>query len=186
LGRSAQPGGRARSIRAAWLASLVLFAGIAGGATPTTSQTAQIGPSGLPLPRFVSVKSSPVNVRQGPSRDHDIAWTYMRSGQPVEITQEFENWRRIRDSDGQEGWVFQGLLSGRRTALVTPWTSQDNTPVLQKPETGAAVTAYLEPNVLVQVGPCDGAWCAVDGKGFKGFLEQGRLWGVYPGEKVED
>lgn len=167
------------------LAALLVIALIGAADAPARAQTAQIGPSGLPLPRFVSVKSSPVNVRQGPSRDHDIAWTYTRSGQPVEITQEFENWRRIRDADGQEGWVFQGLLSGRRTALVTPWSNRDNTPVRTKPDAAADVRALLEPNVLVNIGPCDGAWCAVEGTGFEGFVEQSRLWGVYPGEKIE-
>lgn len=168
------------------MAVLVAAAAWMAESAPLTAQTAQIGPSGLPLPRFVSVKSSPVNVRQGPSRDHDIAWTYMRSGLPVEITQEFENWRRIRDADGQEGWVFQGLLSGRRTALITPWSNRDNTPMREKPAETAEVRALLEPNVLVEVGPCDGTWCAVSGTGFEGYVEQGRLWGVYPGEKIED
>src|SRR6266568_4827066 len=53
--------------------------------------------SGLPVPRFVSLKSDHVNVRGGPNKDHDVAWVYTRPGLPVEITAEFENWRRIRD-----------------------------------------------------------------------------------------
>jgi SH3-like domain-containing protein len=186
LGHRASPSRARARLPALGVAGLIALVVSVGSVTSTSGQTAQIGPSGLPLPRFVSVKSSPVNVRQGPSRDHDIAWTYTRSGQPVEITQEFENWRRIRDSDGQEGWVFQGLLSGRRTALVTPWSNRDNTPVREKPQDVSAVTAYLESNVLVNVGPCDGTWCAVEGKGFEGYVEQARLWGVYPGEKIEE
>ena len=53
--------------------------------------------SGLPVPRFVSLKSDHVNVRGGPNKDHDVAWVYTRPGLPVEITAEYENWRRIRD-----------------------------------------------------------------------------------------
>ena len=53
--------------------------------------------SGLPVPRFVSPKSDRVNVRGGPSKDHEVVWVYARAGLPVEITAEFENWRRIRD-----------------------------------------------------------------------------------------
>ena len=71
------------------------------------------------MPRYVSLKSDHVNVRAGPTKDNDVAWVYTRSGLPVEITAEFENWRRVRDSEGAEGWVYHSLLSGRRTAVVT-------------------------------------------------------------------
>ena len=77
--------------------------------------------TGLPLPRFVSLKSNDVNVRRGPGQEYDVAYTYVREGLPVEITQEFDNWRKIRDSEGAEGWVFHSLLAGKRTALVAPW-----------------------------------------------------------------
>src|SRR5215207_5187614 len=74
--------------------------------------------SGLPVPRYVSLKSDRVNVRAGPTKDHDVAWVYARSALPVEVTAEFENWRRIRDWEGAEGWVYHSLLSGRRTATI--------------------------------------------------------------------
>src|SRR6185312_10352755 len=67
--------------------------------------------SGLQVPRFVSLKPDRVNVRGGPTKDHDVTWVYQRSGLPVEITAEFENWRRIRDWEGSEGWVYHSLLS---------------------------------------------------------------------------
>src|SRR5262245_32373229 len=81
------------------------FAAEQKGATGTAS--------GLPIPRFVSLKSEKVNVRSGPTKDHDVAWVYNRSALPVEVTAEFENWRRIRDWEGSEGWVYHSLLSGR-------------------------------------------------------------------------
>ena len=76
-------------------------------------QPSAAGPaSGLPLPRFVSLKADRVNVRIGPAKTHEVKWVYQRAGLPVEITAEFENWRRIRDADGTEGWVYHSLLSG--------------------------------------------------------------------------
>lgn len=92
-------------------------------AAPLAAQNMTVGSSGLPVPRFVSLKSDSVNVRQGPSRDQAVIWRYVRAGMPVEITQEFENWRRIRDFEGGEGWVFHSLLSGTRTAIVAPWAA---------------------------------------------------------------
>jgi SH3-like domain-containing protein len=142
--------------------------------------------SGLPVPRFVSLKSDKVNVRSGPTKDHDVAWVYSRAALPVEVTAEFENWRRIRDWEGAEGWVYHSLLSGRRTALVS--SSKDKTDLVElrdKPDKASAVAAKLQNGVLGSVKRCQGGWCRVTGDGFDGWVEQARLWGVYPNEKVE-
>ena len=90
----------------------------AQAAEPVAAGTA----SGLPVPRFVSLKTDKVNVRVGPAKDHEVAFVYNRSALPVEVIAESDNWRRIRDWEGAEGWVWHSLLSGRRTALVSPQT----------------------------------------------------------------
>jgi SH3-like domain-containing protein len=141
--------------------------------------------SGLPVPRFVSLKPDKVNVRGGPTRDHDVTWQYTRAGLPVEITAESDNWRRIRDSDGAEGWVYHSMLSGRRTAVVTAKNKSELVPLHAKADVQAAVTAQLQSGVLASVKSCTGAWCRVVGAGFDGWIAQERLWGVYPDEKVE-
>ena len=103
------------------LAVLLVLAASASGTRSAAEQSAQLGPvSKLPLPRFVSLKSDRVNLHEGPSKDHPTRWVYQRAGLPVEILAEFEIWRKIRDSEGGEGWVLHSLLSGRRTALVAP------------------------------------------------------------------
>jgi SH3-like domain-containing protein len=142
--------------------------------------------SGLPLPRFASLKSDHVNVRGGPNRDHDVAWIYTRPALPVEITAEYENWRRIRDRDGTEGWVYHTLLSGKRTAYVaSPKTRPDLVPLYESADRMSPLRAMLEPGVLGTVKRCNGQWCRLGGNGFDGWIEQGRLWGVYPNEKIE-
>ncbi len=163
-----------RSVGLACVAAVLL-------AAPADAQ--QTGPSGLPLPRFASTKASPVNVRQGPSKDHEIAYTFVKPGVPVEITQEFDIWLKIRDSEGQEGWVQKTLLTGKRTALVTPWEKKGMTPLRDKSEAGARIVAEIEPGVLVgDVRECTGRWCRITVEGTSGWIEQGRLWGAYPDE----
>ena len=164
---------------------LALFLVTAPATAPAVAQSGTVGPSGFPVPRFVSLKSDRVNVRVGPSRDHRIGWTFVRAGLPVEIVQEFENWRRIRDWEGSEGWVFHSLLTGRRTALVTPWESAMITPLREEPRSDARVVAELSPKVLGEVGQCKEGWCEVSGDGFSGWIDQTRLFGVYPDETVE-
>ena len=139
----------------------------------------------LPVPRFVSLKTDRVNVRGGPDKDHDVAWIYTRVGLPVEITAEFENWRRIRDSEGAEGWVYHSLLSGKRTATVQLKAKTDLAPLYAKPDPKSGVTAQLQFGVLGTVKHCTGTWCEITGDGFDGWIQQNDLWGVYPNEKVE-
>lgn len=165
------------------LSGLLLLA----GAAPMSSALADpLGPvTKLPLPRFASLKTDRVNLREGPSKDHATKWVYERAGLPVEITAEFEIWRRVRDSEGVEGWVLHSLLSGRRTALVTPTKKAEISNAYRSPSDSAEVTATLQSGVIVNLKHCDGVWCQVDGAGFKGYIPQVKLWGVYPNEKIE-
>jgi SH3-like domain-containing protein len=169
------------SLKAAILAALAVAA-----IAPARAASDQSERSGLPVPRFVSLKSDHVNVRGGPNKDQDVAWVYTRPGLPVEITAEFENWRRIRDRDGAEGWVYHSLLSGRRTAYVAnPKSQADLVPLYESADPKSALRATLEPGVLGTVKRCAGRWCRFTGEGFDGWIEQDRLWGVYPNEKIE-
>jgi SH3-like domain-containing protein len=144
-----------------------------------------LGKSGLPVPRFVSLKAGRVNVRVGPGDDYKVAWVFTKQALPVEVIAEFDTWRRVRDSDGSVGWVFHSLLSSKRTAVVSPWQKGDPIPIHASATSEAAVTAYLQPGVLATVDRCRDGWCDLSGKGFSGWIEQGRLWGVYPGEAVD-
>jgi SH3-like domain-containing protein len=145
-----------------------------------------VGPnSGLPIPRFVSLKPDRVNVRGGPTRDHEVRFVYTRAGLPVEITAESDNWRRIRDWEGSEGWVYHSLLSGRRTAVVMPKDKNQLIPLYDRDDGNGLVVARLQAGVLASVKHCTGSWCRIAGSGFDGWAVQEQLWGVYPNEKVE-
>lgn len=164
-------------------AALLALSHAPAGAQGVATAKGQV--SGLPLPRFVSLKADRVNVRAGPNKDQDVRWVYTRAGMPVEITAEFENWRRIRDWEGAEGWVYHSLLSGKRTAVVVPALKHDLVPLYESPDTGSAVVAKLQGGVLGELESCDGSWCAFSGKGFEGWIRQERIWGAYPNEKVD-
>ncbi len=146
--------------------------------------------SGLPLPRFVSLKADRVNLRAGPGTDYPTSWVYRRAGLPVEILSEFEAWRQVRDSEGATGWVLHSLLSGRRTALVAPWDVKPDKPAPQVPvrnsdSARARTVAIVEAGVIANVHACDGRWCSVTIDRFRGYLPQKQLWGVYENEIVK-
>jgi SH3-like domain-containing protein len=145
-----------------------------------------LGPkSGLPVPRFVSLKPDKVNVRGGPTRDHEVTFVYTRAGLPVEITAESDNWRRIRDWEGSEGWVYHSLLSGRRTVVVKPKDEKDLVPLYDKGDGAGDMLARVQSGVLASVKRCNGSWCRISGPHFDGWVVQEQLWGVYPNEKIE-
>jgi SH3-like domain-containing protein len=183
----------------ALVAGLTL-ASITGGspaqAAPAPAPAADAVPAGkvtgLPLPRYASLKTDRVNLREGPSKDHRTAWVFQRAGLPVEIVAEFETWRRIRDSEGTEGWVLHSLLSGRRTALIMPWAKSgaEPLPLYERADERSNVVARLQTNVITNVKQCDNGWCrlivAQPGSGeITGYLKEDRLWGVYPNERVD-
>jgi SH3-like domain-containing protein len=148
--------------------------------------------TGLPVPRYVSLKTDRVNLREGPSKDHRTAWVFQRAGLPVEIIAEYETWRRIRDSEGTDGWVLHSLLSGRRTALVMPWAKGEQAPIalLDRSDDKGGTVAQLQPGVIANIKGCDGTWCHITivrerSVDVNGYVRQDRLWGVYPNETVE-
>lgn len=157
-----------------------------GDATASLSSApVQVGPSGLPLPRFVTLKAGKVNVRKGPSSDHEVAWVYQRRGLPVEITAESDNWRKIRDEDGSEGWILQSMLSGKRAVVMAAWSRDKGVMLRDDASVKAGFVAKLDAGVMGEIGSCDGNWCEVAAGDYEGYAQQAELWGVYPGEKVD-
>jgi SH3-like domain-containing protein len=109
----------------------------------------------------------------------------MKSGLPVEIIQEYDNWRRIRDAEGAEGWVFHSMLSGDRSAIAAPWMRTKGDVFVNMRadarDTGSVV-ARLEPGVVIKIDECNGEWCHAEAKGAEGWISQAEIWGAYPGE----
>lgn len=140
----------------------------------------------LPLPRFVSLDTNQANVRVGPGLHYPIEWVYVRSGLPLEIINEFGSWRRIRDWQGEVGWIYHALLSGNRTGMVEPWSEGETVPMRVLPRTDARVAAQLASRVVVNINACDGKWCEVSlpRRGLQGYVEQSALWGAYPRERL--
>jgi SH3-like domain-containing protein len=167
--------------------ALVMLATVS--AAPAQSPPA--GASGLPVPRFVSLKSDRVNLRQGPGTEYPTAWVFRRAGLPVEVIKEFESWRQVRDAEGTTGWVLGSMLSGRRTAVILPWEvkqgqTQPSIAVLRDDDSErAGAVAQVEAGVLASIISCDGKWCRVSVGGYRGYIEQVKLWGAYKDEVIK-
>ncbi len=157
-----------------------IAAGLIAGLLALSGRPAMTEDS-LPLPRFVSLKSAQVNLRTGPGIRYPIEWVYQRRALPVEVIAEFDNWRQVRDSEGVMGWIHRSLLSGRRTALVTPPERMFR----RAPDAGAPALFRAAPGVVVKIISCDGQWCRAEQGDSTAWTRQNGLWGVYPGELIE-
>jgi SH3-like domain-containing protein len=179
--------GRARPFFRRFPAVFALVLASFGASAPPVHAQAESA-SGLPLPRFVTTRSNPINVRVGPGTKYDVAWNYKVSGVPVEIVQEFDTWRKIRDIDGTEGWVHQSLLVGSRAGYATPLAANGEVTMYADRSAEAGVRARLAAGVRMNISECDGSWCAVSAgqpgerANFSGFVRQEEIWGVYPNE----
>jgi SH3-like domain-containing protein len=144
---------------------------------------AQTNGSGLPLPRFVSLRAGEVNMRTGPGVQYPVEWVYQRQALPVEVVAEYGTWRKIRDWQGTQGWVHQSMLSGRRAAIVTGKVRT----LRSRPQVESAPVAKLEPGVVGRLVACpqEGAWCRIEVAGRSGWLRRVEFWGAYRSEALE-
>ncbi len=154
----------------AW--TLVLCWLLAGAPAPAQATVGTV--TGLPLPRFVSLRANEVNFRTGPGVRYPIEWVFMRAGLPVQVIAEFDTWRKIRDPDGTEGWVHQSMLSGRRHVIVIEQVRS----LRKTPAPAAVPIARLEPGVILRLATCRAAWCEVEVGGRRGWLPRANVWGL--------
>ncbi|MFZ5834081.1 MAG: SH3 domain-containing protein [Pseudomonadota bacterium] len=144
-----------------------------------------IGVSGLPLPRFVSITSARVNLRVGPGRQYPISWILQRRHLPVEVIGEFEHWRRIREQSGDTGWVHKTMLSGRRTGMVISQSKTgDLIPAYASPGPGKPVL-MTENGAIGELTECRQEWCHISFKKGSGWILRDNLWGAYPTEEFD-
>lgn len=179
---------QSRFVITAILAVVLLAAGMAAALLIPAGPGASAGENGAvggradqKLPRFASLRASEVYMRTGPGTRYPVEWVYVQRNMPVEITAEFDVWRKVRDIDGTEGWMHQSMLTGKRTVMVRDGLE----PLRRDPDAGSPAIARVEPKVIGKLLSCSNAWCQVEISGLRGWMEEKHLFGVFPNEKVE-
>lgn len=135
----------------------------------------------LPLPRWATLASKEINLRTGPGKRYPIDWVLKNKYMPVEIVQEFEHWRRVREPDGADGWVHKSMLTSTRYGMVT----KKNQPLYSQPTTQSRVVAQLQKNVITRLEVCKIDWCRAKIESYTGWVPKESLWGVYEKETIE-
>lgn len=146
------------------------------------AQDLAIRTTGLPVPRFVSLKGEKAFVRTGPGLRYPIEWVFEKEDLPVEIIQEFDTWRKIRGPQGEEGWIHQTLVSGQRTVLVT---GEEMIELRKEPAADARMVAKAEPGVIAHLLRCGGSYCELQSDNYRGWTSRKSLWGIYEDEQIK-
>ena len=155
------------------LALVLVCAAVSGGAAQ------ELGPeTNLPMPRYVSIRASEVNVRRGPGLDYRVDWVFKRAGLPVRIIDEYQHWRKIADSDNAGGWVYHALLTRHRTALVT----EAEVTLRAGPSEDTEATARVKQGVVAAIRECQPDWCELQVDGYRGWARKTGFWGTDPDE----
>ena len=149
---------------------------------PAAACASPTNTSGLPLPRFVTLKPEEANIRTGPGTRYPIQWVYRRQGMPVEVIEEYDLWRKIRDPEGTTGWVHKTMLDGKRSVMIR---GKEAHVIRIDPEPDARPLLKAEPTVIGRLLECQSDWCRVKIDNRKGWIEKKFLWGVYKDEVFE-
>jgi SH3-like domain-containing protein len=137
--------------------------------------------TGLPVPRFVTLKSSEVNMRAGPGTEYPVLWQYRKKDLPLRVEAEFGVWRKVVDHEDTTGWMHQSVVSLKRHALVTTSSAR----IYASPDNGAALVAVAERNALLELQSCPTQWCKVAAGDLRGWVARTAIWGLLDGEILD-
>lgn len=151
---------------------------------PVSAEVSDSSESGLALPRMVSIRADNINARSGPGTKYPIEWIYKQKGAPLEIINEFELWRQVRDWDGSVSWIHKTRLTGRRfIKVITP--GENN--IYNRGKYDSKVIAKVEDGVIGEIKKCPkkSEFCLIKFESIEGWMPKKNLFGVYEDEIID-
>ena len=121
---------------------------------------------------YLSLKKNKVNVRYGPSFDSPIKYIYKKINLPIKQIDKKENWRRIIDFKNNSGWIHWSQLKKANSII-----NLDDKILFKKPSNYSSPLAKIQKGKVLIVEKCDGIWCQVKTKKFKGWIKIKNVWG---------
>ena len=185
MNKGADVGNLKRGFTSLLVASLLLCLVGVFGAMPVKQASAQeakivVKGSGLPVPRFVTLKSNEVNMRVGPGREYPLSWVYKKKNLPLKVIAEFDTWRKVIDHEGTIGWVHSQLVGLKRYALI----QSRLTKLHRKPDSTSTVLAVADKGVLLELQICEPQWCRVASDSLRAYVRRDDIWGVLETETL--
>lgn len=128
------------------------------------------------LQTYASIKANEANVRTGPSIKYPIRWQYTKKRWPIKITEEFSNWRKFEDVDGEAGWIHVSLISKVKHVV---FNKNNITDIYKKADLSSRVVLKVQKNVIARLIKCDdNQWCKIKLDNKTGWIKSNTVWGV--------
>ena len=137
----------------------------------TTNKKGRV--TGLEVPRFVSLKNQKTFVRRGPGKSYRIDWILEKPGLPLKVIAEHNHWRYIEDFQGDKGWIYFRLLSGKRTIMTVNGKVQ----LRKKADQKSKPIALLDLRVIGELIKTTKEYCQAKFKNYKGWVNKDQVWG---------
>ena len=123
---------------------------------------------------FLSLKKNKVNVRYGPSFESPVKFVYKKINLPIKQIDKKENWRRIIDLKNNSGWIHWSQL--KKINSIIPLEDKI---LFKKPSNYSKPLALIKKGRVLVLKNCDGVWCKVKSKNFKGWIKNNNIWGSF-------
>ena len=121
---------------------------------------------------FLSLKKNKVNVRYGPSFESPVKYVYKKINLPIKQIDKKENWRRIIDAKNNSGWIHWSQL--KKINSIIPLEDKI---LFNEPSKFSKPLAMIKKGRVLILQKCDGVWCKIKTKNFKGWIKTDNIWG---------
>jgi SH3-like domain-containing protein len=123
--------------------------------------------------KMVAVDRDRINVRSGPGLNYSILW-HVDRGYPLQVIDSQKDWYRVRDFEGDVGWVYKPLTAG--TAHVVVKKPEIN--VRSGPGTNYRIVAKAREGVVFRTLARQKGWVKVRHQnGTTGWVARHLVWG---------
>ncbi len=126
-----------------------------------------------PAKQMVSVKGRMLNMRSGPSTNTEVLWELQR-GYPLQVVQRKNRWIRVKDFEGDSGWVAASLTDRTPHHIV----KVRNANLRSGPGTQHPIVGKADYGDLLRTRDKRGGWVRVERtQGKSGWIAGKLLWG---------
>ncbi len=125
---------------------------------------------------YVSVKKDGVNVRSEPDTKSRVVWQVFESF-PFEVIKRKGKWANVVDFEGDKGWIYETLISSKKTVIVNVETANMRSGSSQKD----SIIATVKKGVVFEPLEMKGDWIKVRYKNeITGWMHNSLLWPKNP------
>lgn len=130
------------------------------------------------LAEMVAVDGDKVNLRSGPGIKYKVQWE-LGNGYPLQIIERKGTWLKVKDFEGDQGWVSKNSTTSRSHMIVKAnKNSSKRINLRSRPNTKSSVVAMAHYGVVFRVLEKKNDWVKVrHEKGVEGWISKSFLWG---------